>query len=50
MQEYKCGVVLYLYETHISKSSSSSEFDKDEFQNMESSDILSERGVTQITT
>jgi len=44
MQEHKIWLLLYLYETCTSISSSSSEIDKDEFQEMESSDILSEGG------
>jgi len=50
MQEHKIGLLLYLCETLTSNSSSGSEIDKDEFQEMKSSDILSEGGVTQITT
>jgi hypothetical protein len=45
MQEHEIGLSLYLCETHTSKSSSSSEIDKDEFQEMENSDILLEGGI-----
>ena len=44
MREHRIGLLLYLRETHTSNSSSGSEIDEDEFQEMESSNILSEGG------
>ena len=44
MQEHKIGLLLYLCETRTSNSSSGSEINKDEFQEMESSDFFQKGG------
>jgi hypothetical protein len=42
MWEHRNGVLLYLCETDSGETSSGSEIDKDEFQQMQSSEVLLE--------